>query len=102
MSVWYSISEVSNFYKSANFILKKVSYSLSGHVIVVAQLCSVHTHCEGMVQLAYTIIGLISLETYLNECAAVLLVVMQCCLATSCTPDGKCQVQNPLTITSAN
>jgi len=33
-------------------------------------LCSVHTHCEAMVQLACTIIGLISLDTYLGECAA--------------------------------
>ena len=47
--------------------------------------CSVHTHCEAMVQLACTIIGLISLDTYLGECAAVL--VLQCCLAT-CTPDA--------------
>ena len=29
-----------------------------------------HTHCEAMVQLACTIIGLISLDTYLGECAA--------------------------------
>ena len=43
-----------------------------------------NTHCEAMVQLACTIIGLISLDTYLGECAAVL--VLQCCLAT-CTPD---------------
>ena len=48
-------------------------------------LCSVHTHCEAMVQLACTIIGLISLDTYLGDCAAVL--VLQCCLAT-CTPDA--------------
>ena len=33
---------------------------------------------------ACTIIGLISLDTYLGECAAVL--VLQCYLATSCTP----------------
>ena len=48
-------------------------------------LCSVLTHWEAMVQLACTIIGLISLDTYLGECAAVL--VLQCCLAT-CTPDA--------------
>jgi len=59
--------------KKHKFCLKKVSYYLSGHGIVVTQLCSVHTHCEAMVQLACTIIGLICLETYLNGCAAVLL-----------------------------
>ena len=42
------------------------------------------THCEAMVQLACTVTGLISLDTYLGERAAV--PVLQCCLATSCTP----------------
>jgi len=46
---------------------------------------AIPTHCEAMVQLACTIIGQISLDTYQNECAAVL--TLQCCLATYCTPD---------------
>ena len=41
-----------------------------------------HTHCEAVVQLACTIIGLISQDAYLGERAAV--PVLQCCLATSC------------------
>ena len=64
-----SLKESINF---SELLSSRIEICLSGH----AGLCSVHTHCEAMVQLACTIIGLISLDTNLNEwqlCPAVLL-----------------------------
>ena len=50
----------------------------------IVRMVQSHTHCKAMVQLACTETGLISLDTYLGERAAV--PVLQCCLATSCSP----------------
>ena len=78
VKVLYSISEVLKF-KIAQIKFQKI------RVKVIPWLCSAHTHYEAMVQLACTIIGLITLDLlHLNECAAVR--ALQCCLAT-CPPD---------------